>query len=69
MILRTKGEANMAQRKTLLVIVSEEEHRSAKIKAAQTGVVIGDLFRAALADESLWRRVARAAGKASKGQS
>jgi len=59
----------MAQRKTLLVIVSEEEHRSAKIKAAQTGVVIGDLFRAALADESLWRRVARAAGKASKGQS
>jgi len=54
----------MAQRKTLLVIVSEAEHRSARVKAAQTGVGIGDLFRAALADESLWRRVARAAEKA-----
>ena len=45
--------------KTLSIVVTPEEHRGIKIKAATYGVTVADVCRLALADDSLWRKAQR----------
>ena len=52
--------------KTLAIVVTPEEHRDIKIKAATFGVTVSDVCRAALADDAAWRKAAKAKGKAAE---
>lgn len=49
--------------KSLSVMMSAEEHKAAKIKAAEYGVSIGSVVRLALADERLWKQAAKLKGQ------
>ena len=48
--------------KTISVMVSPEEHRKYKIKAAQYGITIGEVVRMALADDAIWKKAVKKHG-------
>ena len=45
--------------KTIGLVLTPEEHRQYKIKAAETGVGISDVCRLALADDAMWKKAQR----------
>jgi len=53
-----KPKSRWEDEKRIAFVVSPEEYRAAKIKAAEYGITISDLGRVALADENLWQRAA-----------
>jgi hypothetical protein len=45
---------------TLSVQLAPGDHKAAKMKSVEYGVPLAEVVRAALADDALWRRLARA---------
>jgi hypothetical protein len=49
--------------KTWSISLTTEQHRTVKMLAAQYGVTAAEIARAALLDESLWRKAAKLKAK------
>ena len=46
--------------KTISIVVTPEEHRRCKVRAAELEISINEVVRHALADDRIWQRAAKA---------
>lgn len=56
MVAASKSQRYGQDYKSFTVILSPEEHKVCKMRAAEYGVTVTDVCRMALADEALWQR-------------